>query len=389
MRLVLGADFADQALRVAGGAAGLRVRAWLLRAGSGVGRSAQLTLLVNGRPVTDRVLSHAVREAAARLFGHDGAPAGVVLVDIEPAEVDVNVHPAKREVRFARPGMVHDTVRDLLCADVLSRGALAPALGDPRGDRLGASVATAAPWAAAVGEAGAVPAQLPWDSAGSGAQPGASARSGAPLTSPGSGCTTGSRAPTAVSPLGAGRRVLGQHRNTYILVEDEQGLLLVDQHCAHERILYEQFLDGLGQASARQALLQPAIVELARSEAVIAADCLEDLARLGFEVEPFGDGAFAVRAVPAAVGTADPGEMLRELLSHEEPAKRQLSRVEHLAATMACHAAVRAGHPLGHERMRWLVDRLLEARVPTTCPHGRVAMLRLSDTDIDHRFQRS
>ncbi len=388
VRLVFGADFADRALAAAGEAGGVRVRAWLVRSGSGGTRAGQLTLLVNGRPVTDRVLSHAVREASGRLFGHDGAPAGVVLVDLDPSEVDVNVHPAKREVRFARPGAIHDLVRDVLCADVLDRGALAPAIGSETGDRLAAFVA--APRASEAGSRAGEPApdHLPWAAPGApaGERESGVAREAAAPASPRPPATD--RAPRDASPLGTGRRVLGQHRNTYILAEDEQGLLLVDQHCAHERILYEQFLDGLGQATARQALLQPAIVELPRSQAIVVEEAIADLERLGLEVEPFGDGAFAVRAVPAVVGTADPGEILRELAGSEEPGSRPLERVERLAATMACHASVRAGAPLGHERMRWLVDRLMLARVPTTCPHGRVAMLRLSDADIDHRFQR-
>ena len=114
----------------------------------------------------------------------------------------------------------------------------------------------------------------------------------------------------------------------------------------------------------------------------------DDLARLGFEIEPFGEQAIAVRTVPAAAGTADPSEMLRELAAQEIPATSQVSRIERLASTIACKAAVKAGFPLGAERMRWLVDRLYEAAVPTTCPHGRVALLRLSDRDLDHRFGR-
>ena len=379
IRHVLGDDFAETALRVGGRAPGLDVRAWLLRSGAGAGRIAQMTLLLNGRPITDRLLSHAVREAARRLFGEDVAPAGLVLLDVDPADVDVNVHPAKREVRFARPGEVHDAVRDLLRADALVLGALKPAIDADLPGRI-ASVGASA---AESQSASTVPASLPWDVATPAAGP-------APATALASRASERQAAwqPSAASPLPAGRRILGQHRNTYVVAEDEQGLLLVDQHCAHERILYERFLDGLGRDVARQALLQPAIVELPRSLEAIVTASLDDLARLGFEIEPFGGGSFAVRAMPAAAGSADPGELLRELASHEEPGSQAPQRIDRLAATMACKAAVKAGFPLGHERMTWLVEQLLQARVPTTCPHGRVAMLRLSDRDLDHRFGR-
>jgi DNA mismatch repair protein MutL len=301
--------------------------------------------------------------------------------------VDVNVHPAKREVRFARPGVVHDAVRALLRADALARGALKPAIdGDLPGRiaSLGASAAASAS-ASALLDAGAIPASLPWESPPAGLPGGPEA--GGALASRASERQAAWQ-PSAASPLDAGRRILGQHRNTYVVAEDEQGLLLVDQHCAHERILYERFLDGLGRDVARQALLQPAVVELPRSLAAIVAASLDDLARLGFEIEPFGGGSFAVRAMPAAAGSADPAELLRELASHEEPGSQAPQRIDRLAATMACKAAVKAGFPLGHERMAWLVEQLLQARVPTTCPHGRVAMLRLSDRDLDHRFGR-
>ena len=380
IRHVFGEEFAATALRVGGRDGDLDVRAWLLRSGAGAGRIAQLTILLNGRPITDRLLSHAVREAARRLFGEDVAPAGVVLIDIDPLAVDVNVHPAKREVRFARPGEVHDTVRDLIRADALARGALKPAVDADLPGRI-ASVSPTAQKAAEAQKAGeaqkaAEAPGLPWET----------------RTVPAAGSGTSERRaawePSPASPLDAGRRILGQHRNTYVVAEDEQGLLLVDQHCAHERILYEKFLDGLGRDVSRQALLQPAIVELPRSLGAIVMESLEDLGRLGFEIEPFGGGSFAVRAIPAAAGTADPAELLREMASHEEPGAQAPQRIDRLAATMACKAAVKAGFPLGHERMKWLVEQLLLARVPTTCPHGRVAMLRLSDRDLDHRFGR-
>jgi DNA mismatch repair protein MutL len=363
---VLGREFGEAALRVGGERGELRVQAWLVRSGSGPGRLAQVITLVNGRPVTDRILSHALRESARILFGVDESAAGVLLVDLPPCDVDVNVHPAKREVRFAHPGDVHDTVRDLLRGRAVALGAFAPAVDSPSPAARLASVPAPGRGRQLGLEDGEAPGV-----AESGAREGAD----------------WSR-PSAPRPLDVGRRILGQHRNTYIVVEDEQGLVLVDQHCAHERVLFERVMRSLGRDVARQALLEPAIVEVGARLAPVLAERLDALLAMGFEVEEFGAGSFAVRAVPAVAGATDPAELLRELAAQDVPASEPLERVRRLAATVACKAAVKAGFVLGHERMRWIAEALFAAEVPTTCPHGRVALLRISDRDLDHRFGR-
>lgn len=372
---LLGRDFMGAALRAGGERDGLRVQAWLVRAGLGMGRFGPATTLVNGRLVSDRLLMRALREAGQALFGVDESPAGLLLVELPPGEVDVNVHPAKREVRFASPGLVHDTVRDLLRGDAFRRGFFGPAVDVPGTEgRLASGGGGAAP----PGLAGAaLDAPAPRERHEHPVLPGVEA-------GPVHRCSGA----TPASPWGAGRRVLGQHRNTYILVEDEQGLVLVDQHCAHERVLFERILDALARGAPAQALLSPVVVEVPRSRAPLLLDRLDDLRALGFDVEPFGESSFRIGAVPETVGDADPAELLLELAAQDEPGLAALSGVERLAATTACKAAVKAGFPLGHERLKWLVDELFAARVPTTCPHGRVALLRLSDRDLDHRFQR-
>jgi DNA mismatch repair protein MutL len=382
---LLGAEFLDQALHLDGERDELSVEAWLVRSGTGTGRVNQLSFLVNGRVVSDRMLSHAVREAGQKLFGIDKTPAGVVVLTLPPSEVDVNVHPAKREVRFSRSWEVHDGVRDLLRAESFRQGAFGPAVDRADGEgRL--AVTTPAP-------AGDVPppGPSPWLHEPSQAAEPAAPRQWEGQRLPGTIDPSGAKPYQAASPatgLGSGRRILGQHRNTYVLVEDEQGLVVVDQHCAHERVLFEQVMGQLDEGVARQALLEPVVVELPRRLLPVLEERREDLLKLGFEVELFGDAAVAVRAVPSAAGSADPAELVRELAAQEIPASSQVARVDRLAATIACKAAVKAGFPLGAERMRWLVDQLYEAEVPTTCPHGRVALLRLSDRDLDHRFGR-
>lgn len=377
VRQVLGTEFTDASLRATGRRGDLSVDAWLVRSGQGPGRLSGVRLLVNGRVVTDRMLTHAVREASRSLFGVDAAPAGLVLVHLPPSSVDANVHPAKREVRFARPWEVHDAVRDLLRAETVSGGFFAPAVG--RDDVSGRLADTSGG-----GSRPGVASGRPVDAGSVGLRQGSFA--GPSL--PGAAALAGQRAPSPATPLGSGRRVLGQHRNTYVIVEDEQGLVLIDQHCAHERVLFERLMDELETGAARQALLEPVVVELPASLVPVLLERRDDLARLGFEVDEFGGSSVAVRAVPSAARGADPAELVRELASREDPADGPVERVSRLAATIACKAAVKAGFPLGAERMGWLVDQLYAARIPTTCPHGRVALLRLSDRDLDHRFGR-
>jgi len=359
VRQVLGAGFADEALALSGERDGVAVRAWLVRSRSGLGRILGVTLLLNGRPIQDRGLAHAVREASERLFGIGEGAAGLVMVELSPLDVDVNVHPAKREVRFARPAQVHDALRDALRGEVVAGAAFRPALDIAEGSaRLGVA---SGPFVAE--RAATLPGMAPSDARPAG------------------------WGPSPSSPLPAGRRVLGQHRNTYILVEDDQGLVLVDQHAAHERVLYERVIASMESSAVGQSLLEPVVVEVSRAAAARLVEHLPDLQRLGFDVEEFGSGAFTIRSVPASVGTADPAELLRELAASED-GPSTLERVHRVAATIACKAAVKAGFSLGHERMRFIVDALMACETPTTCPHGRVALLRLSDRDIDHRFGR-
>ena len=394
---LLGREFAEGALPVEGERAGVSVRGWLVRGGVGSGRFGQATLVVNGRAITDRTLSHAVREAGRALFGHDANPGGVLLVDVPPGDVDVNVHPAKREVRFARPWEVHDAVRDIVRGQSVQRGFFGPALDSPSGDARLASGPPAGYRGAAAADDAATAVAVAAPAAPAPSAPAAGVpppgpqpwlhdrdRAAAAALAPGS-----RRAASAATPFGQGRRVLGQHRNTYVIAEDEHGLVLIDQHCAHERILFERLIARVAEGGARQGLLQPVVVELPRSLAALVEERLPDFARLGLEVEPFGDGSFAVGSVPEAAGAADPAELLRELAAQDLAASEPAERVHRLAATVACKAAVKAGQPLSHERQRWIADELFRTDTPTTCPHGRVAVLRLSDRDLDQRFGRT
>jgi DNA mismatch repair protein MutL len=187
--------------------------------------------------------------------------------------------------------------------------------------------------------------------------------------------------------------VLGQHRNTYIVATDGEDLLLLDQHTAHERVRFERLQAALArEGAASQILLAPLVVTIAPALRSLLDAETEGLRRLGFDVEPFGGGAIRVRAVPAALGTRDPGPALERILGEvldREATDWIVPPSDRLAATLACHTSVRAGEPLGPETMTAIVRDLAQAAHPDLCPHGRPTRVRLPREDVSRWFERS
>jgi DNA mismatch repair protein MutL len=334
-----------------------------------------LRLFVNRRAVRDRALSKAVLE------GYRGAGAGergfeaFVFVELPSHLVDVNVHPAKTEVRFADPrtvfSAVERTVRDGLAAGV--REVPTVALAGASGESVAARAAAATLAFLARGEA-PEPRRL-WPMPGAGA----------------SLVAEGAIAPPLDAPVPV---VLGQHRLVYIVASDGDELLLVDQHTAHERVRFEQLVERAGRRLVEsQGLLAPAVVELAPALRPVLEAHLEPLRELGYDVEPFGGGATRLRAVPAVLGTRDPGPALAAIL--KDLAERDASEWavagtrDRLAATLACHSAVRAGQPLGAEPMSAIVRDLFRTTHRTLCPHGRPTMVRVPREELSRWFGRT
>jgi DNA mismatch repair protein MutL len=188
--------------------------------------------------------------------------------------------------------------------------------------------------------------------------------------------------------------VLGQHRNTYIVATDGEDLLLVDQHTAHERVRFEAIVDGLERAAVEsQRLLAPLVVDLPPRVRPLLEEHAGALAALGFDAEPFGAGSVRVRAVPALLGTRDPGpalsRILQELLDREDADWSVSGSRDRMAATLACHSAVRAGEPLRAETMVAIVRDLATTAHPTLCPHGRPTSVRIPREDVSRWFGRS
>ena len=327
---------------------------------------SRITLVVNGRWVQSRALAFAVTEAYRGFLPERRHPLAALFLNLPPEELDVNVHPAKTEVRFRREGevfsLVQRAVRETLLAEApvptVSTSAARP--GHP-------AIPTRAPIPSPMTTELALglipPAQEPGDAASQEAQPF--------LTS---------------LPL---LRVLGQLQTTYIVAEGPDGMYLVDQHAAHERILYE----GLQQEAdsplrERQGLLEPVALELTPEEQETLAEATPLLEAYGFLIEPFGHGGYLLRATPAALKDADPGLALREVLGALRQGNTPNSRAERIAISVACHSAVRAGQVLQLDEMQALVRQLERARQPQTCPHGRPTMMHLSASHLDRQFER-
>ena len=339
---------------------GLRVSGFAGRPVDALPRRDAQHVFVNGRLVQDRTLAHAIAEAYVHTVAKGLHPAMLLFVDIDPARVDVNVHPQKSQVRFVRSSEVHDAVREAI-ASVLARPRAVPQLAELRPpDREGSGVREALEPYVAVAEA--------------------------PPTS-----LLGDESP-AVDP---GRRAvpLAQYRESYIVAQDREGILLVDQHVAHERVLFERYLAAAERGEVEtQRLLFPKVIELTADEAIVVHAEREELARLGFLLDPFGERAVKLDAVPAFAKDAAPERLLRELLGEAartpSAATGSPSLRRRLVTSAACQAAIKVNYPLTRESMQRLLDDLFLTENPTTCPHGRPIIFRLTLDEIERAFRR-
>ncbi len=379
---VLGEEDAAALVGAEGEAGALALRAFISRPEAHRATGNGIHLFVNGRPVRDRLLRHALLQVYRDVLPRGRFPSAVLFLRVAAGGVDVNVHPAKWEVRFADPQSVYRLIERTLQGALARRawlGGAAPAAGPS--DALASVVRdrsdSISDWAFAGARATANPA-LPF------------ARAGLPLAEPASSPRD------SAAPRFGELRVIGQLLGTYVLLEGRDGLLLVDQHAAHERVLYERLRAAwLAGKLPRQALLVPATFELSPS-AVAACDRNTSwLAQLGFEVEAFGDRSVVLRAVPEIFAGRDPHPLLRELSEQlmaeggEGRAKRPLDAADRIFASVACHAARRAGDVLHIDELRALVAELDAIPWAPTCPHGRPVATPLAKAEIERRFGRT
>jgi len=326
-------------------------------------------LLVNRRVVQDRILGAAVKAAYQGLMPRGRHPVVVVYLTLPPEQVDVNVHPAKTEVRFRDPGKVYG----------LLLGALRQGLG---------SLAREAPQYRVSWQPGSLAlAQDPGAAPPPAAAP--SAWSG-PLPSPAPSFPPPEAPPQAPRFRFQDLHLIGQLQKTYILAQSPEGLVLIDQHAAHERVLYEK-LAAAADGTPRQSLLFPRVVEVAPAQADWVGENLELLDDLGLGLEPFGGASFRVTAVPAWLAQADLEALVLDLVENLAPVKSRLSPQgvqEQVRTLMACHGAIRAGQSLAPEEMGALLAQLDELQVSSHCPHGRPLWRLIPYTDIRQSFRR-
>jgi DNA mismatch repair protein MutL len=337
---------------------------------------AGVRLFVNRRPVRDRMLQHALMDVYRDFLPRGRFPSAVLFLALPPEAVDVNVHPAKWEVRFADPRGVHRLLRSAALQAVERR----TWIGAPSGSQVaarGTLVREAPTRQPTQGETG------DWIFAARAEREPAPVEAGA------------EPAPVRFGDL----RVLGQLLATYLLVEAKDRLLLVDQHAAHERVLYERLrADWLGRGVERQGLLAPLSVTLEPGALGAIEGGGEPLERLGFELEPFGADTVAVRAVPALLAERDPAQLVRDLVDElaggaagVEPGRtavRALPAADRVFATLACHAARRKGDVLDPREQRALLDALDAIPWAPTCPHGRPVCVPFQLAEIERRFGR-
>ncbi len=358
---------------------------------------AGIHLFVNRRPVRDRLLRHALQEAYREWLPRGRFPAAVLYLDVDPARVDVNVHPAKWEVRFSDPGRVHELIRRGLREAIAARRWLAPSrawkpagsAGEAPGPHPPAGPRTGGP---VPGRRPATPAEQGWilaEGAAVGAERAGEGGAGDLFL-----LETGAAGrPVRFSEF----RLLGQLHATYLLLEAPETLLLVDQHAAHERVLYEDLRAGLaGHGIAGQGLLAPTRVGLPPALRAALGRHAPEAARLGFELEPFDEESVLVRALPALLAGRDPARLVRELAEElarggvgaAGPGSRPLLDLDRLLATLACHAATRAGDRLGPAEQAALLRELDRIPHAPCCPHGRPVAVPLPLEELERRFAR-
>ena len=382
---VLGAEFAENALRIDIEREGLRLQGYAALPTYSRGSSVAQFLFVNGRPVLDRMLLGALRAGYMDVLSRDRHPAAVLNLVCDPERVDVNVHPAKAEVRFREAG----EVRGLIVSGL--RHALAGA-----GHRASTTVAEETLGAFRPEPAALPPRVYQMDRPSGGAITRSLAfQAPAPQpVMPGLAEAPSARvevvAPGAEDrPLGAARAQI--HEN-WIIAQTATGMVIVDQHAAHERLVYERLKrqrDGAG--IARQALLIPEIVDLSPSDAARLLEASADLAALGLVIEPFGGSAVAVREVPALLGRVEAAPLLRDILDDLADlgsSDRLQARMDAVLSRMACHGSVRSGRPLRADEMNALLREMEATPLSGQCNHGRPTYVELKLADIERLFGR-
>jgi DNA mismatch repair protein MutL len=349
-------------------------------------------VFVNRRIVKDRTIAHAIIDAYSVASIKERSPEVHLFLSMPHTAVDVNVHPTKAEVRFRDQSHVHEVIRRTL-GDALGRGPAPQLQLEP--PRPYDAPATTLPLPA--GYSGTFPSRWGVGSGGSWGSTGSEGRGSVGPPAPSEQQPSEAFAPFEPSEPSSGSVIcpmiaLGQFRDTFIIAVDDEGIAIVDQHVAHERVLFERIVERLTTGRLEsQRLLEPLLIDVSAAARQTLVDHAADFERLGFEIEEFGGGAVRIAAFPALLTREDCEAAVRAMAQDLEGLDRG-SRVEEaikrIAATMACHAAVKANYPLTAEKMSHILEELRRTAYSTICPHGRPVMLRLTRREVEKNFQR-
>ena len=382
---ILGREFAENALKIDAPREGLRLSGYAALPTYSRGSAVAQYLFVNGRPVRDKLLTGALRAAYFDFLSRDRHPAAALFIDCDPTLVDVNVHPAKSEVRFRDPGLA----RGLIVSGL--KHALAEA-----GHRASTTVAQATLGAMRPEPVGARVYQMDRPSLGART---AAYQAQAPAfeeTTPVFARvdpvidTAADETPLEAHPLGTAR---GQVHENYIIAQTETGMVIVDQHAAHERLVYERLKTQMAETGvAAQALLIPEIVELSEGDCARLLAVSEDLSRFGLGIEPFGGNAIAVRETPALLGEVNAKALVLDILDELTDQGESLlvqAKLEAILSRVACHGSIRSGRRMRGEEMNALLREMEATPHSGQCNHGRPTYVELKLSDIERLFGRT
>ncbi|TAM84550.1 MAG: DNA mismatch repair endonuclease MutL [Acidobacteria bacterium] len=378
----------------------------------------QIYFFVSRRLIRDRLVLHALHEAYRNILPAGIFPVALIFLDLAPGEVDVNVHPSKAEVRFRHSSFVHDLIRDTVLQALMASRPVAAFPMPKRADSFDQAGAFHSGRETSVAQQHAQD-WMPPEDASRPYAPGASRafQLSAPRPAPTPGYLPLAEAALALyapaepascpaaypeaAPAGIENRAgelpsnllpLGQVQSSFIIATNPEGLWIIDQHVAHERVLFEQHLRQRQSSNLEgQRLLIPIVADLQPEQRATFESIADELAANGFEVEPFGQGSVAVKAAPADIQPNDVETLVREILDGVGREERALSLDElrrNIAATVACHAAIKVNMPLDQEKMLWLLLELSKTECPMTCPHGRPIVLRYDMKEIQKAFKR-
>ena len=377
-------------------------------------------IFVNGRLIRDRLVQHALTEAYRNILPPTVFPVVLLFIEMPAAEVDVNVHPSKTEVRFRQQTVMHDFVRDAVretlmkarpvpqfLSEINAQPSASAGLTPGTRGSYGGEGGQSAPWRDLYAPAPsgftlqaptipAATARLEFDGGIAVEANAAVSLARAPeVTIPDHGCAPpieeAAQTPPTLESLRT-LKALGQIRNSFILAVNEDGLWIIDQHVAHERVLFERILrQRAAQQVESQRLLMPLVIELTPAQQAAFSEIATELAHNGFEAEPFGSRSIAVKVAPAGVDAAQIEHMLSEVLeqlTREDQAINLEAVRTRIAASIACHAAIKVNMPLEQNKMEWLLAELAKTQHPMSCPHGRPVVLRYTMTEIQRAFKR-